>query len=367
MKVALVYDRVNKWGGAERVLLSLHAIWPNAPLFTAVYDKNRAPWADVFDVRTSFLQSIPFAKNHHEWLAWITPIAFETFRFDEFDVVITVTSAEAKSIITKPGCVHICYCLTPTRYLWSAASEYQRHGIAGYLLRKFSKTLQRWDLVSASRPDYYLAISQRVKKRIETYYHRTVSDVIYPPIDPKKFIRRHDLQNENKRDAYFLTVSRLVSYKRLDIVINAFNALGLPLVIIGDGKMKRELKQMAKTNIRFVDTYLTDSELLLYYEGCRAFVFAGDEDFGLAALEAQSMGIPVIAYRKSGISEIVKDSITGVLFDEQSQESLIAALHAFAGQQFSGEACRKQAEKMSEKAFIRSMKEFVAEVTNKQS
>lgn len=366
MNVALVYDRVNKWGGAERVLLALHAMWPEAPLFTAVYDKKNARWADVFSVHPSFLQRIPFTLNAHESLPLLTPIAFESFTFDEYDVVISVTSAEAKDIITKPDTIHICYCLTPTRYLWSSYEQYQTRpglgkisGIAATALKLTAPTLRAWDLVAASRPDYYVAISERVKDRITAYYSRDVSLVIPPPVDTKKFTLRKSTPGN---DAYFLTVSRLVSYKRLDVIIRAFNILGLPLVIIGTGRQKKELMKLSRPNIQFIDRHLTDSELVRYYEGCRAFVFAADEDFGLAAAEAQSMGIPVISYRYSGISEIVKDGVSGVLFDSQTPESLIQAVKKFSIKTWKSDLCRNQAQNVSEYKFRERMLQFVASV-----
>lgn len=365
MKVAFVYDRVNKWGGAERVLLALHKIWPEAPLFTAVYDAKRASWADVFRVHPSFLQRIPFAKYAHESLLGLTPIAFESFTFDAYDVVITVTSAEAKNVITKPDTLHICYCLTPTRYLWSGFTQYMNQpgfGIwsrgAAIGLRLLAPMLRAWDIVAASRPDYYIAISGRVKKRIEMYYHREVIDVIYPPVDTTRF-QRSRAGRGNKKGSYFLTVSRLVSYKRLDILIHAFNQLGLVLVIIGDGHQKRELKGIAQSNIQFIDRHLTDSELVRYYEGCRAFVYAADEDFGLAAAEAQSVGVPVIAYRQSGVAEIVKEDVSGMLFDAQTPDSLIEAVTAFQSKVFMSAACRKQVENMNEKSFRKRMRVLV--------
>lgn len=378
MRVALVYDRVNKWGGAERVLLALHKIWPNAPLFTAVYDKDRASWAHVFEVHPSFLQRIPLASFAHESLPILTPIAFESFSFDGYDIVISVTSAEAKNIITKPETLHICYCLTPTRYLWSSYEQYQKQpglgiwsSFAQWGLTTFAPTLRLWDRVAASRPDYFIAISERVKSRIQTYYGRDVVRVIYPPVDTKKFtvpsdrIGVHGAPSNVKKGGYFLTVSRLVSYKRVDIVIAAFNELGLPLIIIGDGRQKRDLKKMAGPAIRFIDHHLTDSDLVRYYEGCRAFVFAGDEDFGLAALEAQAMGRPVVAFRKSGISEIVRDGVTGILFDRQEKDSLVDAVHECMRRNFSPAACRKRAEEMSEEQFIKKMRSVVASLKNK--
>ncbi|MBP9814642.1 glycosyltransferase, partial [Candidatus Woesebacteria bacterium] len=320
MRVALVYDRVTKWGGAERVLVALHRLWPDAPLYTAVYDKKRARWADVFRVIPSFLQYIPFANRLHELLPWITPMAFESFSFDDFDVVISVTSAEAKGIITKPNVLHICYCLTPTRYLWSGYDQYRKdaglgivNGIAGFWLTKLAPTLRVWDRVAAARPDTYVAISNRVKDRIKKYYDRTTQEVIYPPVETALFSKQL-LDMPNVSEPYFLTVSRLVGYKRVDVLIRAFNKSGQKLVIIGEGHQKKYLKQIARSNIEFIDHHLTDLELVRYHQGCRAFVYAADEDFGIAVVEAQASGKPVIAYSQSAVAESVLDGKTGILY-----------------------------------------------------
>ncbi|OGG14470.1 hypothetical protein A2875_03505 [Candidatus Gottesmanbacteria bacterium RIFCSPHIGHO2_01_FULL_46_14] len=320
MKVALVYDRVNKWGGAERVLLALHEIWPDAPLYTAVYDPARAPWANVFDVRPSFLQHFPFAKSHHELYPWLTQMAFEFFSFDGYDVVISVTSAEAKSIITKPNTLHVCYCLTPTRYLWSGYEIYQEtaRGFIKTIHKWMTPRLRTWDLVASSRPDYYIAISNRVKDRIEKYYKRTVVKVIYPPVNTQG----RALGKGN----YFLVVSRLVGYKRIDAIIRAFGALKLPLVIIGQGHAEGELRAMAGENVRFVTRHLTDEELATYYGDCRALVTLADEDFGISTAEALSAGKPVIGFWRSGTAEIVQDNVTGCLIKEQTPEALMQAV-----------------------------------------
>lgn len=340
-KIAIVYDRVNKWGGAERVLLALHKIWPEAPLYTAVYDKNKARWADVFEVHTSFLGNLP-----HEFLPWITPLAFETFTFDEFDIVLSVTSAEAKGIITKPHTCHICYCLTPTRYLWGSAKEYELQGVMGYGLRVMSPLLKRWDKIAASRPDRYIAISNCVKKRIKTYYKRD-ADIIYPPVDTKKFV-------PNGRGDYFLCVSRLVPYKRVDLVIAAFNKLGWPLKIIGKGMSEQSLKTMAKGNIEFISD-LTDQELVAYYQEARAFVFGGEEDFGIVALEAQACGKPVICPRDSGMAETVVEGKTGEFFDKD----LVGTLQKFVKKKYDSNFCRRNAERFSIDRFTTEMKETI--------
>lgn len=349
MKVAIVYDRVNKWGGAERVLLALHEIWPEAPLFTAVYDSERAQWADVFAIKSSFMQYIPFARVHHEWFPWLTPMAFESFSFDEFDVVISVTSAEARYVITKPHTMHICYCLTPTRYLWSGYDVYAQ---TSALLRLLTPTLRRWDMIGAQRPDHYIAISHRVKERIKNYYGRDVLSVIYPPVDllPSQQYAQKD---------YFLVVSRLVPYKRIDRIIDAFNELKLPLVIIGSGLEERLLARRASATISFVSSHLTDAELVAYYGSCRAFLSAADEDFGIAAAEAQGAGRPVIAYAQSGTAEIVEDGKTGILFREQSGRSIIDALKRFQKMTIRSQDCRERARRFSKQRFAKEMKETV--------
>jgi glycosyltransferase involved in cell wall biosynthesis len=362
MKVAIVYDRVNKFGGAERVLLSLHTIWPDAPLFTAVYNPVRASWARVFRVMPSFINHIPTARHHHEWFAWLTPMAFESFSFDGYDVVISVTSAEAKSIITKPDTVHICYCLTPTRYLWSETPRYSSvdiglpNSISSRVFSFLRPTLRRWDMVERSRPDYYIAISKRVANRIEMYYHRSVEAIIYPPVDIRKFIPK---QHTDKNDGYFLVVSRLVGYKRVDLIVDVFNDLGWPLVVIGDGWERTSLMQKAKKNIRFLSKHLTDDELVDYYQNCRAFVFAGEEDFGLVAVEAQACGKPVIAYKESGIEEIIRDEKTGILFREQTKASLIDALKRHENGWYDRRLCQKNAERFSEAKFQKEMVQTV--------
>jgi len=369
MKIALVYDRVNKWGGAERVLLALHRLYPDAPLFTAVYDRKRAAWADVFTVHPSFLSRLPLANRMHESLPLVTPMAFETFTFDGYDAVITVTSAEAKGILTKPETVHICYCLTPTRYLWSGYRQYRKHpglgavsSIASVALTVFAPLLRRWDRIAASRPDYYIAISERVKERIREYYGRETEAVVCPPVDTDMFAPNRGIRPSDVPEGYFLCVSRLVSYKRVDVLIRAFNRLRLPRVVIGNGHLKRELMRLSGDSVTVIDRHLTDEELVGYYSRCRAFVFAADEDFGLSAAEAQACGKPVIAYRQSGISEFVVDGKTGILFDRQTPESVIAAVKRFTKKQFSVSVCRAQAERMSEQMFSATMKRIVSEL-----
>ena len=357
MKVALVYDRVNKWGGAERVLLALHELFPKAPLFTSVYDKKNASWAKIFDVKTSFLQKIPHAVNNHEYYPFVMPLAFEHFSFDEYDLVISLTSEAAKGVITKPGSKHICYCLTPTRYLWSGYDAYLNTKPKKVFAHPFVSYLRKWDKIAAHRPDFYIAASEEVKKRIKKYYGKD-SSVIYPPsilstIGGKK--------NEKNSGSYFLVVSRFVPYKRIDLAIQACNELKLPLKIIGSGREEQKLKELAGPTISFVGN-VTDEQLATYYKNCKALLFPGIEDFGLVVIEAQQYGKPVIAFRGGGAMETVVDKKTGVFFDNQTKEALMQALQRFEEQTFDPQESIKQAQKFTLQTFKSDFLAFVNKV-----
>jgi glycosyltransferase involved in cell wall biosynthesis len=352
MKVALVYDRVNKWGGAERVLLALHEIFPEAPLYTAVYHPETAPWAQDFRVISSFLNQFPLAKKKHEAYPFLMPLAFESFNFDKYEVVISVTSEAAKGIITKPQTLHLCYCLTPTRYLWSHYEDYFRNRFFRFLTKPVVKYLRTWDLIAAQRPDQFIAISENVQQRIKQYYGRD-SEVIYPPLDTTKW----NPSQENPGD-YFLIVSRLVSYKRVDLAIEVFNQLKRPLKIIGDGREKKRLSKMAQKNIEFLGE-LTDEELLGYYQKSRAVIFPHEEDFGLVPLEAQASGRPVIAYRKGGALETVVEGKTGLFFEPQTKVALTKVLKQLEKVQFKPEAFQTNLAKFNQEKFKKEFKKAI--------
>lgn len=364
MKVALVYDRVNKIGGAERVLEILHQIWPEAPLFTAVYYPNTAPWARKFKVISSFLNHFPLAKKRHEAYPYLMPLAFESFSFDEYDVVISITSEAAKGILTKPKTLHICYCLTPTRYLWSGYPDYFKNRAFRLLTKPIVAYLRSWDKIADQRPDVFLATCENVKKRIKKYYGRD-SEVIYPPVDVGKFVPNHQSSIISHK-SYFLLVSRLVAYKKVDLAIETFNQLGLPLKIVGVGRQMRKLKRMAKKNIEFLGQ-LTDKELLGYYQRCQAVIFPQEEDFGLVPLEAQACGRPVIAYSKGGALETVIEGRTGLFFASQTPGALIKTIKKFKASQFKPQTCRQNAEKFSQERFEKEFKDFVKKQWLKRS
>ena len=361
--VAIVYDRVNKWGGAERVLLALHEIFPDAPLYTSLYDEKNAPWAKVFPgIYTSFLQKIPFAKSSHEFLGTFMPLAFETFNFDGYDLVISVTSEAAKGIITKPGTLHICYMLTPTRYLWSHYDLYFKNPVLRFISKPVVNYLRNWDKIAAQRPDKIIAISTEVKRRIKKYYNRD-SEIVFPlisshftkllvggPRSQSRAAARNFFEN-----AHYLIVSRLVPYKRVDLVVNVFNKLGKRLVVVGTGSSAYSLKLKAKSNVEFVGE-VTDDELVKYYRGAKALIMPQEEDFGIVSVEAQSFGVPVIAYKKGGALDTVIDRVTGVFFDSQNIDSLTRAIAKFEKMSFNYKLLAKNAEKFSFESFEQNFK-----------
>jgi glycosyltransferase involved in cell wall biosynthesis len=326
MRTAIVYDRVNKWGGAERVLLALHEMFPEAPLYTSVYDAKHAPWAKVFpEIKTSFLQKFPFAKSNHELLPVLMPLAFESFDFSDFNLVISVTSEAAKGIRTKPGTMHLCYLLTPTRYLWSHYDDYFGSALFRLLTKPLTRYLKNWDKAASARPDKIIAISSEVKERIKKYYGRE-SEIVFPPVDTGGV-------PTSGKGKYYLIISRLVKYKKVDLAIEAFNKLGYPLTIIGTGKEERHLKHKAKRNITFTGE-VSENELIKYFVGAKALIMPQEEDFGIVSVEAQAHGVPVIAYKKGGAIDTIIPGKTGVFFESQEPENLIEAVLKFEKMRF---------------------------------
>jgi glycosyltransferase involved in cell wall biosynthesis len=340
MKIALVHDYLNQYGGAERVLQVLCAMFPQAPIYTAVYDEVTT--GGVFkgrDIRTSFLQNIPGARRFHHAFSFLMPIAFEQFDFSSYDVVLSISSSFGKGIITKPATRHICYCLTPPRYLWDDAQKYVQEfrypALLQRLIPPFLSYLRVWDKEASLRPDIFVAISQFVQERITKYYGRE-SPVLYPPVNAAKF------RVTDRVGDYFLMVGRLVSYKKFDVAIRVFNDLGWPLKIVGTGIEMAHLKEIAKPNIEFMGA-VTDDELAKLYAGTQALIFPQEEDFGIVPLEAMASGRPVIAYRGGGAVETIIEGSTGIFFNEQNEDLLRQSIEAFDPTQFSSTACRARA------------------------
>lgn len=323
-KIALVYDRVNTvYGGAEQVLLALQKLYPQAVLFTSVYDSQKARWAKDFLVKTSFLQRIPLAKNLHRYLAFLMPLAFESLDLSNFEIVISVTSAEAKGVITRRDQLHFCYLLTPPRYLYHYKTEYLKQNrllslpiiknLANFLL----VYLKKWDQIAMFRPDIVVPIAEIVKKRAEEFYPSLkLAPVIYPPIDSSLSKTK---QSQAEGD-YYLLVSRLVPYKNIPAAILACQALGKKLIIVGEGPEEKSLKKLAQSSTGFKKNLQT-AELVKLYQNCRAVLSPGLDDFGIAALEGNLFGKPVIINCLAGASELIKDGIHGLHLNYKAGDS----------------------------------------------
>lgn len=327
-RIAIVYDWIDKQGGVERLLQSLHLLYPEADFYTSIYDSKKAKWAEGINITTSWMQKLPgFIKKNRLLSIVLFPLAFEGFNFTKYDLVISVSSSFAKGIITRPETKHINIMLTPTRFLWEMLEVYIPNKISRLLLAPIIGQLRRWDFIAAQRPDVIVAISKHVAKRCEKTYKRK-STVMYPPFDINYWenIKEEKIELPDK---YFLIVSRLEIYKKVDVVIKAFNKNpSKHLVIAGIGKQKDYLKSLAKENIHFLDL-ISDSQLAYCYSNAQALVMLQEEDFGYTALEALYFDCPVITYKQSGTIEIVKEGSTGMYVENQTSKSLEAALERF--------------------------------------
>lgn len=338
-KVAIVYDWLDKWGGVERILLVLHEIFPSAEFYTSYWDKRKAKWAAPLKIRTSFIDRFPsFIKKNRLLSFGFYPLVFESFDFSGYDLVISVSSSFAKSIITKPGTKHISYLLTPTRYLWLYPQLYIKKSFFNPFVFYYLRKMKQWDYVAAQRPDEIISISKIVVARCQKYYQRK-SKLLYPPfaMDYWRKIKLKILRSKQKlidkfkvinSKRYFLVVSRLEPYKRIDLVIDVFNQNREILVIVGEGTEIKKLKRRASSNIYFFSR-LSDQELGWLYTNAQALIMPQEEDFGYTALEAQFFGCPVIAYKKGGAVETVVDGKSGIFFDQQKVEALRSALERY--------------------------------------
>ncbi|HLI89871.1 MAG TPA: glycosyltransferase [Ktedonobacteraceae bacterium] len=357
MKVAIVHDYLNQMGGAERVVLAFHEIFPEAPVYTSIYDPARVDAAfQRMDIRTSFMQKLPLVTKHHQPYLPFYPFAMEKLDLRGYDLVLSSSSAFGKGVITKPETLHICYCHTPMRWCWNYEEYVEREQlgrIARGILPFFITGLRVWDQASAMRVDHFIANSPVVAERIKKYYRREAV-VIPPPVDVSRFPFDGNVEPED----YFLVVSRLIPYKRIDLAIQACNLLRLPLVIIGGGRDEARLRKMAGPTIRFMGR-LSDQEVLHYFTHCRAFLFPGEEDFGITPLEAQAAGRPVIAYGAGGALASIIDGITGAFFREQTVESLAAVLAEFNERMYNPYVIHNHALEFDTPRFRRRILQFV--------
>lgn len=355
MNIALVHDYLAQDGGAERVLKAFHELWPKAPIFVLFHDAKKITEFDQKRIRQSFLSKFPFVNSHYQWYLPLMPKATEAHVFKNFDVILSSTSAFAKGITKDQNTLHISYCHTPPRYLWSDAQRYVSdlpyNPLIKIALPKLFSRLRQWDLGSIKRVDHFIANSKTVQERIQKYYGRG-SSVIHPPVEIKLCPIDQSVQD------YFVAGGRLVPYKRLDIVINAFNRLRWPLKIFGDGPELASLKAIAKPNIEFLGR-ISDTQKAYLLSSAKAFIHPQLEDFGITPVEAMASGRPVLAYNVGGATETVVPGVTGSFFQEQNWESLVHELLNFNWQAWDRQKIREHATNFGADNFKDAIQNFV--------
>ncbi|MEM8858529.1 MAG: glycosyltransferase [Chloroflexota bacterium] len=357
MKTALVHDWLNQIGGAEDVLEVLVDMFPSAPLYTSIYYQKKMPahYRD-WEIHTSFINRLPFAQKVQQLYFPIYPMAFDSFDFRNYDLVLSNKSGFCHGIITEPETLHICYCLTPTRYLWRYNQYSEREKMNPILqngLLPFLHYLRIWDRLAADRVDHFIAISEAVRRRIVKFYRRD-AEIIYPPVDTTRFspIASHEIED------YYLFVGRLVPYRRLDLLIEAFNKLKKPLFIAGSGRDRERLESLANSNVNFLG-FVSDEELPKVIARAKAFIWPGEEDFGIAPIQAMAAGRPVIAYAAGGALDTVLPNKTGVLFNEQTVACMIEAVNHFESLTWQIDQIIEHAEKFDTELFKKQLNDFI--------
>lgn len=364
MKTAIVHEWLVNYAGSEKVVESFTSIWQDADVFTLVdflNDEERRIILKGKKAKTSFIQSLPYAKKRHRKYLPLFPKAIESFDLSKYDLIISSSHSVAKGVRTNKNQLHICYCHSPMRYAWDEADYYLKEanlnsGIKGLVAQSILKYLRKWDLKSADNVDYFIANSNHIAKKIKRIYNR-YADVIYPPVDVEKF----SLATE--KEDFYLTASRLVPYKRIDLIIEAFARMpDKKLIVIGSGPEKERLKAKAASNISLIGYQEFDS-LKSYMQKAKAFVFAAEEDFGIIVVEAMACGTPVIAGNFGGTTESVVDKKTGVLFPNQTVDSIVEAVKNFdvIAKSINNSEIRIHSEKFSREIFEKNIKAYVDE------
>lgn len=353
MRLALVHDWLNQRGGAEDVLETLTTLYPDSPIYTSIYARDLMPSSyQNWDIRALWLDHLPGIHNHHQLYLPLYPPAWGRLNLSDYDVVLTNKSGFSHGLKTDK--LHICYCLAPTRYVWQLESYIAREGMGKPVemaLRPLIAMLKKWDYEAAQRVTHFIAISTEIQQRIQTYYNRD-SVIIYPPVDTSRF------QPSSIVDDYFLIVSRLIPYKRIDLAVQAATQLGLPLKIGGKGRDLERLKAMAGPTVEFLG-YVDDNALPDLMARCKAFLFPGLEDFGITPVQAQAAGRPVIAYGGGGALDTVIPGITGELFYDLSVESLATVMANFDTNRYHPAAIRTHAQKFDTSIFNQQLTDYV--------
>lgn len=363
MKIALIHDWLNQIGGAEDVLETLVEMFPNAPIYTSMYWREKMPahWRR-WNIKTSFMDSLPLVHRFHQPYLFVYPFAFQNFNLTGYDLILSNKSGFCHGITKQKNAIHICYCLTPTRYVWGFDDYASREGFGQLqrnIIRPSLELLRQWDKAAASRVDHFIAISSDVQRRIAKHYERE-SVIIYPPVHTERFNTSASLSAgaSDQVEDYFLCLGRLIPYKRVDLAVQACTQLRLPLIVAGDGRDRARLERMAGDTIKFVGR-VSDEEASRLMSRCRAFIFPGLEDFGIAPVQAMAAGRPVIAYAGGGALDTVIENKTGKLFHRQTVESLVATLKQFDSNQFDTLDIRDFALKFDTKVFKQQMNDFI--------
>ena len=363
MRVAIVHDYLNQYGGAERVLEVFHKLYPDAPIYTIIYNRTRMPnYLKKWNIIESFIGKLPFNKSNYEKYFFLMPFAVESFDLSGFDLVISSSSAWSKSVITLPSTTHICYMHNPMRFVWHSYHPLinARKGLTKLMLFLLLHFLRLWDENTSKRPDIIVANSKNVSKRIKKFYG-IESSIIYPPVNTDFFTPDENIKKED----FFLIVSRLRPYKRIDIAIRAFNEMKLPLLIIGEGSMRGRLERIANRNIQFLGRR-SDDEVRSFYRRARGVIFPTFEDFGIVPLEASGCGTPVISFKQGGATETIIEGVNGKFFYPQTPEALMDAVLHFHPEDFNARDIREVALRFSEKKFIENFRGVIEAITEQK-
>ncbi|MDQ6721294.1 MAG: glycosyltransferase [Candidatus Dormibacteraeota bacterium] len=347
MRVALVHDRLEQNGGAERVLWALHGIFPNAPIYTPIWNRRSVPAFSGCDVRTSWMQSLPAISKAPRLYAALYPIAFAGLKLEGFDLVISLTSSFAQGIHTNGSGLHVCYCHSPANFVWRPQA-YFLNPAARTIAAPLRLWLKMWDRWAARQPDVYIATGRSVADRVKRFYRRDAA-IIAPPLDGRWF-------TPHKGDEFYLVAARLVPHKRVELAIKACDRLGAPLVVVGSGRSETRLRRIVGSQVAFAG-HVSDDELRDLYSRARAVLVPSEEEFGLVALEAQAAGTPVIAFDRGGARETVVDGVTGVRFTPQTVDGLVDAIKRFEEHSWDRTVIQENAARFDEGRFRR---EFLA-------